>query len=71
MAEGWGVAPAFHLPATVTGHLRIGKEATPPTFDESAAAPVLAETLVGPDTENTHRRSRAHRLRPKVSYLKG
>ena len=26
MAEGWNIAPAFHLPATVVGHQRIGEE---------------------------------------------
>ena len=30
MADGWGIAESFHLPSTVTGRVRIGKE-LPPT----------------------------------------
>ena len=35
---GWGVAPAYRLPATVAGHLRIGKPETPDTPADMATA---------------------------------
>ena len=53
--SGWGLAPSFHLPETVTGHHRIGKEAPlrPPnqTEDLPGPTPVDDTVLAGAEQE--------------------
>ena len=36
MAAGWKLADAYHLPATVTGHVRIGKDSDETTLPNPA-----------------------------------
>ena len=42
MIEGWGLAPAFHLPVSVDKSVRIGRLETPP--EDSSQGVVLSET---------------------------
>ena len=68
MVGGWGMAPAFHLPTTVEGHVRIGKPAivdppqdSPPTLspagsravDSTMGGDVLPVTLGSTDSPTT------------------
>ena len=46
IVAGWEVTPAYHLPQTVTGHVRIGK---PIDVEEPTQTPTLPDdTQVGP-----------------------
>ena len=55
--QGWEVAPAFHLPATVDGNERIGKQTDDTTPPVGSSQPLTAkeseETQVSPRTDES------------------
>ena len=60
MAAGWDMAASFHLPSTVAGHVRLGKEVPPTqvpglksTHGETTLVPVTTDPPVEPAIENT------------------